>query len=66
MNAKINKTTILCPVEGCSRNGFGSCKAKVIMLGNEGNCLSREMLTGKDAADGAVKDAAERGLMYGA
>lgn len=36
------------------------------MLDDKGNCLSKEIITGKDAADGAAQDAAEGVLMYGA
>ena len=39
---------------------------KAVMLDDKGSCLSREIVTGKDAADGAAQDAAEGVLMYGA
>lgn len=59
-------TNIVCGVKACRYCSLSGCRKKDIMLDDKGNCLSKEIITGKDAADGAVQDAAEGVLMYGA
>ncbi len=59
-------TNIICGVKECRYCNLSGCERKAIVLDKEGNCLSKEIITGKDAADGAAQDAAEGVLMYGA
>lgn len=51
-------TNIVCGVKACRYCSLSGCRKKAIMLDDKGNCLSKEIITGKDAAEGV--------LMYGA
>ena len=62
----MNGTNIICGVKACKYCSPSGCRKKAVMLDDKGNCLSVEIVTGKDAADGAAQDAAEGVLMYGA
>ncbi len=59
-------TNIVCGVKACRYCSLSGCRKKAIMLDDKGSCLSKEIVTEKDAADGAAQDAAEGVLMYGA
>ena len=54
----MNRTNIVCGVKACKYCSLSWCRKKVVMLDDKGNCLSKEIITGKDAADGAAQDAA--------
>lgn len=59
-------TNIVCGVKACRHCSLSGCRKKAIMLDDKGSCLSKEIVTGKDATDGAAQYAAEGALMYGA
>lgn len=59
----MNGTNIICGMNGRKYCSLSGCGKKAVMLDNKGNCLSKEIITGKDAA---AQDAAEGVLVYGA
>ena len=62
----MNGTNIICGMNGRKYCSLGGCGEKAVVLDDEGNCLSKEIITVRDAAEGAAKDAAEGVLVYGA
>lgn len=62
----MNGTNIICGVKACKYCSLSGCRKKAVMLDNKGNCSSKEIITVRDAAEGAAKDAAEGVLVYGA